>query len=137
MTNQKEQSWIDHYGFILVAFAHMTDWHLSDSEIQVIDEKMNFLISNSKQSYEKVDVAQKLVEIVQRYKSLSKEKEIMDSLIDACMKLQNERWFDDLAATLLLEFLAEIAEADHIIEETEIQFLKNIANIFGIKPPKI
>ena len=137
MTDKKEQNWIDHYGFILVAFAHMTDWHLSDSEIQVIDQKMEFMISNTKQPYEKADVAQKLVEIVQRYKSLSEDIEIMDTLMDACMKLKNETWFDDLAATLLLEILAEIAEADHIIEETEIQFLKNIADIFGVKPPKI
>ena len=61
----------------------------------------------------------------------------MDALIDACMKLKNETWFDDLAAALLLEYLAEIAEADHIIKVTEVQFLKNIANIFGIKPPNI
>mgnify|MGYP001443097277 CR=1 FL=1 len=126
MTGKKEQNWIDHYGFILVAFAHMTDWHLSDSEIQVIEKKMEFMISNTKQPYEKADVARKLVEIVQRYKSLSEDIEIMDTLMDACIKLKNETWFDDLAATLLLEFLAEIAEADHIIEETEIQFLKNI-----------
>ena len=137
MTNQKEQSWIDHYGFILVAFAHMTDWYLSDSEIHVIDEKMEIIISSAKQSYEKEDVAPKLVEFVQRYKSLSEDTEIMDALIDACMKLKNETWFDDLAAVLLLDFLAEIAEADHIIEKTEIQFLKNIADVFGVKPPKI
>ena len=61
----------------------------------------------------------------------------MDALIDACKKLKNETWFDDLAAALLLDFLAEIAEADHIIEKTEIQFLKNIADVFGVKPPKI
>ena len=40
MTDKKGQNWIDHYGFILVAFAHMTDWRLADSEIHVIDEKM-------------------------------------------------------------------------------------------------
>jgi len=137
MTNQKEQSWIDHYGFILVAFAHMTDWDLSDSEIQVIDEKIEFMISNSKQSYEKADVSRKLVEIVQRYQSLSEDTEIMDTLMDACMKLKNETWFDNFTAALLMESLGEIAEADHIIEETEIQLLKNIADIFGVKPPKI
>ena len=137
MMDLKEHNWIDHYGFILVAFAHMTDWYLSDSEIHVIDEKMELIISNSKQSYEKSDVAQKLVEIVQRYKSLTKDTEIMDALMDACMKLKNETWFDDLAAALLLDFLAEIAEADHKIEETEIQFLKNIADVFGVKPPRI
>ena len=137
MTDQKEQNWIDHYGFILVAFAHMTDWHLSDSEIQVIDEKMEFIISSAKQSYEKEDVARKLVEIVQRYKSISEDTEIMDTLLDACMKLKKERWFDNLTATLLMESLGEIAEADHIIEETEIQLLKNIADVFGVKPPQI
>ena len=137
MTDKKEQNWIDHYGFILVAFAHMTDWDLSDSEIQVIDEKMEFMISNTKESYKKADVARKLVEIVQRYKSLSEDTEIMDALMDSCMKLKNEIWFDDLGASLLLESLAEIAEADHMIAKTEIQFLKNIADVFGVKSPKI
>jgi len=33
--------------------------------------------------------------------------------------------------------LAEIAEADRKIEETEIQFLKNIADAFGVSPPRI
>ena len=137
MTDKKEQNWIDHYGFILVAFAHMTDWYLSDSEIQVIDEKIEFMLSNSKQSFEKVDVAQKLVEIVQRYKSISEDTEIMDALMDACMKLKNEPRFDDFAVAILMESLAEIAEVDHIIEKTEIQFLKNIADVFGVKPPPI
>ena len=137
MISQKEQSWIDHYGFVLVAYAHMTNWDLSDSEIQVIEEKIEFMISSSKQSYEKADVAQKLVEIIQRYQSLSEDTEIMDTLMDACIKLKNETWFDNLAATLLMESLGEIAEADHVIEKTEIQLLKNIANIFGIKPPRI
>ena len=137
MTNQKEPSWIDHYGFILVAFAHMTDWDLSDSEIQVINDKIEFIISNSKLSYEKADGAQKLIEIVQRYQSLSEDTDIMETLLDACMNLKNETWFDDLAATLLMESLAEIAEADHNIEETEIQLLKNIADVFGVNPPKI
>ena len=76
MTEKKGQNWIDHYGFILVAFAHMTDWRLADSEIHVIDEKMELIISISKQSYEKADVARKLVEIVQRYQSLMEEREI-------------------------------------------------------------
>ena len=37
--NQNYIGWIDHYGFILVAYAHMTDWYLADSELQVISEK--------------------------------------------------------------------------------------------------
>ena len=137
MTEKKGQNWIDHYGFILVAFAHMTDWRLADSEIHVIDEKMELIISISKQSYEKADVAQKLVEIVQRYQSLMEETEIMDALIDACVKLKNEEWFDDLSAALLLEFLAEIAEADHKVEKTELQLLKYLADVFGVKSPRI
>jgi len=37
----------------------------------------------------------------------------------------------------LLENLAEIAEADRKIEKTEIQLLKNIADVFGVIPPRI
>ena len=115
----------------------MTDWYLADSEINVIDEKMEIIISSSKQSYKKADVAQKLVEVVQRYQSLTKDTEIMDALMNACLNLKNEAWFDDVEAAILMESLAEIAEADHKIEETEIQFLKNIADIFDITPPQI
>ena len=42
--NKNEMDWIDHYGFILVAYAHMTDWYLAASELQVMTEKMKFLL---------------------------------------------------------------------------------------------
>jgi len=100
MADQNEIDWIDHYGFILVAFAHMTDWYLAESELQVISDKM-------------------------------------EALFSSCTSLKKETWFDNLASVLLLENLAEIAEADHKIDETEIHFLKNIADVFGVNPPKI
>ena len=37
----------------------------------------------------------------------------------------------------LLKNLSDVAEADHKIEETEIHFLKNIAEIFGVGSPRI
>ena len=61
MADQNEIDWIDHYGFILVAFAHMTDWYIADSELQVISDKMEFMISNTNQSYNPERVAQKIV----------------------------------------------------------------------------
>ena len=60
--NQDEIDWIDHYGFILVAYAHMTDWYLADSEIQVISEKMEFLLSSTSPPYESDQVAQIITE---------------------------------------------------------------------------
>ena len=65
------------------------------------------------------------------------DKDIMNALMDACMKLKNETMFDDLAAALLMESLAEIAEADHKIEKTEVQLLKNLGDVFGVKSPRI
>ena len=62
--NKNEMDWIDHYGFILVAYAHMTDWYLADSELQVITEKMEFLLSSSNQPYEPDQVAQKLINVI-------------------------------------------------------------------------
>ena len=135
--NQKEIDWIDHYGFILVAFAHMTDWYLADSELQVISEKMEFLLSSSSQAYESDQVAQKLIKVINRYESYKKEDDKMEALFKSCTTLNKEPWFDNLASALLLENLAEIAEADRKIEKTEIQFLKNIADVFGVSPPRI
>ena len=35
---ENNTDWIQKYGFILVAFAHMTDWKLLDCELKVIQE---------------------------------------------------------------------------------------------------
>ena len=135
--NKNEMDWIDHYGFILVAYAHMTDWYLADSELQVITEKMEFMLSSSNQPYDSDQVAQKLIKVISRYESYKKDDDKMEALFISCTTLNKEPWFDNLASALLLENLAEIAEADRKIEETEIQFLKNIADVFGVSPPRI
>ena len=135
--NKNEMDWIDHYGFILVAYAHMTDWYLADSELQVITEKMDFLLSSSNQPYDSDQVAQKLIKVISRYESYTEDENKMEALFISCSTLNKEPWFDNLASALLLKNLAEIAEADRKIEETEIQFLKNIADIFGVIPPRI
>ena len=135
--NQNDIGWIDHYGFILVAYAHMTDWYLADSELQVISEKMEFMLSSTSQSYESAQVAQKLIKVIDRYESYKEDDDKMEALFKSCTTLNKEPWFDNLASALLLGNLAEIAEADRKIEETEIQFLKNIADIFGVSPPRI
>ena len=135
--NQNDIGWIDHYGFILVAYAHMTDWYLADSELQVISEKMEFMLSSTNQPYESDQVAQKLIKVINRYESYIEDDDKMEALIISCTTLNKEPWFDNLASVMLLENLAEIAEADRKIEETEIQFLKNIADIFGVSPPRI
>ena len=135
--NQNDIGWIDHYGFILVAYAHMTDWYLADSELQVISEKMEFMLASTNQPYESDQVAQKLIKVISRYESYTEDDDKMEALIISCTTLNKEPWFDNLASVMLLENLAEIAEADRKIEETEIQFLKNIADAFGVSPPRI
>ena len=135
--NKNEMDWIDHYGFILVAYAHMTDWYLADSELQVITEKMEFMLSSSNQPYDSDQVAQKLIKVISRYESCTEEDDKMEALFISCTTLNKEPWFDNLASALLLGNLAEIAEADRKIEKTEIQFLKNIADVFGVSPPRI
>ena len=137
MADQNEIDWIDHYGFILVAFAHMTDWYLAESKLQVISDKMDFMISNTNQPYNPDRVAQKILQVINRYEALTADKDKLDALFSSCTSLKKETWFDNLASVLLLENLAEIAEADHKIDETEIHFLKNIADVFGVNPPKI
>ena len=62
---------------------------------------------------------------------------MMDHLIKTCDHLKDEPWFDKLSATVLVQFLAEIAEADHKIEKTEIQLLNNLADIFDVRAPRL
>ena len=136
---ENNTDWIQHYGFILVAFAHMTDWKLLDCELQVIQEKMEFMIANSNKEYTTEDVAQNLIQIINKYEEVKqgRGKEMVAELMGACQSLKNEPWFDDLSATFLLKNLSDVAEADHKVEETEIQFLKNISEIFGVDSPRI
>ena len=136
---ENNTDWIQHYGFILVAFAHMTDWKLLDCELQVIQGKMEFMIANSNKEYTTEDVAQNLIQIINKYEEAKqgRGKEMVAELMGACQSLKNEPWFDDLSATFLLKNLSDVAEADHKVEETEIQFLKNISEIFGIDSPRI
>ena len=136
---ENNTDWIQHYGFILVAFAHMTDWKLLDCELQVIQEKIEFMIANSNKEYATEDVAQNLIQIINKYEEAKqgRDKEMVAELMGACQSLKNEPWFDDLSATFLLKNLSDVAEADHKVEETEIQFLKNISEIFGINSPRI
>ncbi len=139
MTFEENIDWIDNYGFILVAFAHMTDWSLADAEIEVINEKLELMLSQSNQKFSEEEVSRKLVKILQRYEALKegKGKAMMENLHKACESLKKERWFDELAATVMVRFLAEVAEADHKIEKTEVQLLKNLADVFGVKSPRI
>ena len=134
-----ESQWMYNYGFILVAYAHMTDWNLADSELEVIQKKMGLMFSKSRQPYADEKVVQVVANIINTYNTLrsSDESAMMNALIKSCNYLKSESWFDKLSASILLQFLGEIAEADHKIEETERQFLKNIADIFGVTPPKI
>ena len=117
----------------------MTDWYLADAEIEVINDKLQLMISQSNQEYNEEVVALKLVTILQRYESLKVEEgeTIMENLLMSCESLKKEPWFDKLSATVMVRFLAEIAEADHKIEKTEIQLLKNMAEIFDVSPPRI
>ena len=136
---KKNTNWIQNYGFIMVAFAHMTDWKLLDCELQVIREKIEFMVSNSNKQYTKDDVEENLIIIIEKYEEVkqSRGKEMVEELLDACKSLKNEAWFDDLSATFLLKNLSDVAEADHKIEETEIHFLNNIADVFGVASPRI
>ena len=139
MPDQNNIDWIENYGFILVAFAYITDWYLADAEIEVINEKLQIMLFEANQAFSKEDVPQKLVKILKRFESL-KEKEgkaIMENLLIACESLKKELWFDKLSATVLIECLSEIAEADHKIEKTELQLLRNLADVFDVIPPRI
>ena len=139
MADENIPDWIENYGFILLAFAHMTDWHLAESEVQVINEKLQLMLSQSDRDFKEDDVAKKLVNIINRYESLKEGNsyDMMDHLLKACDHLKDEPWFDKLSATVLVQFLAEIAEADHKIEKTEIQLLNNLADIFDVKAPRL
>ena len=56
MDNQNQYDWIENYGFILFAFAHMTDWRLAESEIEVINEKLQLMLSETQKEFKEIDV---------------------------------------------------------------------------------
>ena len=117
----------------------MTDWFLADAEIEVINKKLRLMLSQADQEYSEEDVDKKLTKILYRYESV-KERDgdaMMENLIVACESIKKETWFNKISATTMVNFLAEIAESDHKIEKTEIQLLKNLSGVFGVKSPRI
>ena len=97
------------------------------------------MVSNSNKQYTKHEVEENLIKIIEKYEEVKqgRGKKMVEELLDACKSLKNEAWFDDLSATFLLKNLSDVAEADHKIEETEIHFLNNIADVFGVASPRI
>ena len=70
MIDENNMDWVENYGFILVAFAHMTDWRLSDTQLKIINEKLQLMLSQTDKEFNDEDVAQKLVKILHRYHDL-------------------------------------------------------------------
>ena len=66
MTDDIKRDWVENYGFILVSFAHMTDWSLADSEINVIKNKLQLMLSKSDKKYSDEEVSQKFVKILKK-----------------------------------------------------------------------
>ena len=100
---------------------------------------MEYIISSTIKDYTENDLAQNLIKIIDKYEELKHEsgEKMVAELLNTCKLLKNEPWFDELSASFLLKNLSDVAEADHKIEETEIHFLKNIAEIFGVASPRV
>ena len=66
MIEKENFDWVDNYGFILVAFAHMTNWHLSDAEIQTISSKLQLMLSKSNNDYNEEQVERATSDFIAR-----------------------------------------------------------------------
>ena len=140
MTELNGYDWIDCSLFLMFSHAHMTDWELSQEELEVIEQKTEIFVSHTTgegKVYTELDVREKMKIAFKWYdKSLGGSDE---SLLSEHKKiagfLKDQDWFNPTYSQSMVDFLAELSEADGVVTENEKRSLNALAEFWGVDPP--
>ena len=132
--------WVDCSLFLMFAHAHMTDWDLADEELQVIKEKTDIFVSaqaGEGQMYTTLDVDNKMKKAFDWYNDAQSgtDEELVSKVAEVATFLKNQEWFNPTFAQSMIDFLAEISEADGVINDNEKGNLDNLAQHWGVTSP--
>ena len=133
----QEYDWVDKTLFLMFAYAHITDWELSDSERSLIQSKTAYIykiINKNSKKYDPSIIEKKMITAYKYWNDIQKESidEVFIELQDIATQIKLKSWFDSNFAQKMIDFLAEIAKADGVVLDNEKFSLDNLANLWGV-----
>ena len=136
MSEKKSFDWIDQSLFLMFSYAHLTDWNIVDSELQLIKSKITFFsneFKNAKESYNSNSIdlkMQKAFDLWNKTKNNS-DDEILEEMQSIAGKIKNHNLFNDDYTQKMLDILVELAKSDGVVVDNEIYSLQDLANFWG------
>ena len=135
---EEKYDWVDKTLFLMFAYAHITDWELSDSERSLIQSKTSYLLNkiNGDHIHNDFDlIGKKMITAFNYWNDLQNESidHVLAELQDIATSIKLESFFDYDFAQKLIDFLADIAKADGVVLENEKFSLDDLAALWGVE----
>jgi len=136
--------WVDVTNFLFIAHAELTDYNLSDKEVNKITEISEILFSSwigEGVPYTDYDVKKKLKRAFDWYQSIQDtsekseiDKNLMNQVVYNANWLKSQGWFNDTFANSVLNWLLDISKADGILDN-EIGSIRSLSQLWEVKSP--
>lgn len=136
--------WVDVTNFLFIAHAELTDYNLSEKEVNKITEISEILFSSwigEGVPYTDYDVKKKLKRAFDWYQSIQDtsekseiDKNLMNQVLENANWLKSQGWFNDTFANSVLNWLVEISKADGILDN-EIGSIRSLSQLWNVKSP--
>lgn len=125
----KDFTWQARFAYIYLAFAHITDYDLSDVELQSIKEKIIFWGSEDQ---EMQDFRNIMHGAIKWYRSNTDEEYRINMVLEIATRLLHEPWFGVTQKNQVIGDLIDIAMVDEKIVEAEKDWIIKIATAWDI-----
>jgi hypothetical protein len=138
MTKEKTYDWVDRSLFLMIAYAHFTDWDLADAERTLIKSKTHYFLKEvygGDHQYSPEDIESKMCIAYDWWNETQNQSidEVLAQFQDAAGLIKNQAWFNSVVAQTMVDFLAELAESDGVIIDNEKYSLRDLADFWGVE----
>ena len=138
MTKEKTYDWVDRSLFLMIAYAHFTDWDLADAERALIKSKTHYFLKEvhgGDHQYSSEDIESKMCIAYDWWNETQNQSidEVLAQFQDAAGLIKNQTWFNSVVAQTMVDFLAELAESDGVIVDNEKYSLRDLADFWGVE----
>jgi hypothetical protein len=138
MTKEKTYDWVDRSLFLMIAYAHFTDWDLADAERALIKSKTHYFLKEvhgGDHQYSSEDIESKMCIAYDWWNETQNQSidEVLAQFQDAAGLIKNQAWFNSVVAQTMVDFLAELAESDGVIIDNEKYSLRDLADFWGVE----
>ncbi len=138
MAEEKTYDWVDRSLFLMIAYAHFTDWDLADAERALIKSKTHYFLKEvhgGDHQYSSEDIESKMCIAYDWWNETQNQSidEVLAQFQDAAGLIKNQAWFNSVVAQTMVDFLAELAESDGVIIDNEKYSLRDLADFWGVE----